>query len=670
MRRRTVIGGLPLGIMGYAGLAGSGGAAARRSPGVRGAVFNRAPLAAQPFVPLPLGSIRARGWLAVQLRTMASGLTGDLDRYYPVVGPDNAWLGGTGDAWERGPYWIDGLVPLAHLLDDPALKAKARPWIDHAIKSQLPSGYFGPPDDKGTAPNDHGVQRNNSADWWPRMVMLKVLQQHHELTGDPRVLRLMRSYFAYQLRELPKKPLSHWTQWARHRGGDNLASVLWLYNRTGDRSLLTLARLLTAQTSDWTAGFRAEQPPSAHGVNVAMGVKQPAVAYLVDGDAGRLQALRHGLAFLERDHGQVTGMFSGDEPLHGTNPIQGTELCTIVEFMFSLQIAGQISGDAAMFDRLERITYNALPTQVTDDYMARQYFQQPNQVMISRDVEQYAQQHGGTSQLIGLLDGYPCCTVNMHQGWPKFVNSLWAASSDGGLAALAYGPSVARVEIDGVSVEAEQEGAYPFEDGVRITLKLNRPHRFPLHLRVPGWAAGATIRVGGSEPQPAVAGGFVRLDRTWRDGDRIEMSLPAQVKRSSWHKRLMSLERGPLVFALAVDGREREVGRRAGVPSLEVDPVSPWNYALDPDAAVKVERGSPASDRPWTLAAAPISLSTTGRKVPDWTRYHQTHGSLPFSPVATGEPSETLRLVPYGSTTLRMSEFPVVVKKSKNPSTA
>src|SRR5690606_4567628 len=112
------------------------------------------------------------------------------------------------------------------------------------------------------------------------------LQQHHEATGDRRVLDFMSRYFAYQRRQLPTQPLDHWTKWARHRGGENTASALWLYNRTGERSLVELARTLVSQTSDWTAGFAAEQPPTAHGVNVAMGVKQPALAYLLDGRSG------------------------------------------------------------------------------------------------------------------------------------------------------------------------------------------------------------------------------------------------------------------------------------------------------------------------------------------------------------------------------------------------
>ena len=174
---------------------------------------NRAPLREKPFVKLPLGAIRAEGWLRDQLQRQADGLTGHLDSVYPeVMGPRNGWLGGDGDVWERGPYWIDGLLPLAYILDDGQLKAKVQPWVEWALQSQREDGYFGPAQDY---PYEAGLQRDNSADWWPRMVVLKILQQYYSATGDRRVVDFMTRYFRYQLKTLPEKPLGHWTFWAR-----------------------------------------------------------------------------------------------------------------------------------------------------------------------------------------------------------------------------------------------------------------------------------------------------------------------------------------------------------------------------------------------------------------------------------------------------------------------
>jgi hypothetical protein len=94
---------------------------------------SRPPLAPVVFVPLPLGSVKPLGWLHNQLSIQARGLSGHIDEFWPDLGPDSAWLGGTGEAWERGPYYLDGLVPLAYLLGEEALIAKAQKWIDWTL---------------------------------------------------------------------------------------------------------------------------------------------------------------------------------------------------------------------------------------------------------------------------------------------------------------------------------------------------------------------------------------------------------------------------------------------------------------------------------------------------------------------------------------------------------
>ncbi len=173
---------------------------------------NREPLVPKPYMELPLDAIEPEGWLKYQLQTMAKGMTGRLDQLYPeVVGDRNGWLGGDGDGWERGPYWIDGLLPLAHILKDPSLRAKANRWVDWTLNNQAEDGYLGPVPFASPPEPEPGLQRGRRRDWWPKMVMLKVLQQHYMATGDRRVVRALTRYFRYQLEELPKTPLGHWS---------------------------------------------------------------------------------------------------------------------------------------------------------------------------------------------------------------------------------------------------------------------------------------------------------------------------------------------------------------------------------------------------------------------------------------------------------------------------
>lgn len=672
-----------------------------------GAATNRPPLHPKAFAELPLGAIQPRGWLRVQLERMRDGLTGNLDqRYEKIVGPRNGWLGGDGDGWERGPYWLDGLVPLGWLLQDERLLAKARPWIEWSLAHQEPSGYFGPKRFDHPPASEPGIQKTPREDWWPRMVMLKVLQQHYSATGDTRVLDLMRRYFRYQREQLPKTPLDHWSFWGNRRGGDNLMVVYWLFNQTGESWLLELADLLHQQTFPWTDVFLNSNPEpspdlghlypyntdnrypfdqslirrlsvgqlqSFHCVNLAQGIKQPVIYYQQHPQPRYLEAVKRALADIARHHGQPQGMFGGDEPTHGNQPTQGIELCSIVELMFSLESMLAITGDLDLADHLERIAYNALPAQTTPDFQQRQYFQCANQVLVSRARRNFYEDdyHAGTDLCFGLLTGYACCTCNMHQGWPKLAQNLWFATPDQGLAALVYAPSQVEWTVgEGVRVRIVEDTNYPFEETVRFRLQLNQPAAFPLHLRVPSWAVTTRARVNEQELKLTPQNRLLSIRRTWRDADELVLEFGAKVRVSRWAENSAAVERGPLVFALRVEEDWRRVANSDAYGDYdEIHPKSPWNYGLleaavnAPESGFELVQSGAFPEYPWTLRDAPLELRTRGKRIPEWQLYNHQAGPLPHSRPALhlqSSPSEALTLLPYGCTRLRVTEFPVV----------
>lgn len=645
---------------------------------------NREPLLTKPYMELPIGAVKPEGWLKEQLHLMADGMTGNLDTLYEaVMGPRNGWLGGDGDVWERGPYWIDGLLPLAHILGDQALIDKVQPWIEWALASQKENGYFGPDTDR---PYEYGLQRDNSHDWWPKMVVLKVLKQHYDATGDERVIPFMLNYFKYQLQELPKTPLGHWTFWGSYRGGDNLYVVYWLYSITGEEWLLELGDIIAEQTIDWAGAFAEGTMLSSlfrvHCVNLAQGWKEPIVHYQRTHDEANLEAMDIAYEDLMRTHGWPNGLYGGDELMHTGNPTQGSELCTAVEMMWSLEKMIEITGRTDWADWLERIAFNALPTQVTDNYDARQYYQQLNQVEVSRKNRNFRVCYNGTDQLFGLLAGYPCCTSNLHQGWPKFTRNLWFATEDRGLAALYYSPSNVTAKVaHGVNVNFVEETNYPFSGNIKfnfsIAEKKVKKVSFPLHLRVPGWCDEATITVNGQPWKSAKSGDIVKIYREWTSGDVVEIEMPMEVEISRWWENSATVERGPLVYALRIgeDWRtvqdDRKFGARYGDSYYEVYPTSPWNYCLLEDD-IKAENVAErftvvereVSGYPWNLENAPLEIHATGKRMEEWGMYNGSHGPLPFSPqyqTPLGE-AEEIVLIPYGCTTLRITEFPVASK--------
>jgi hypothetical protein len=655
-------------------LAAENGQPARRpaKPGRnRHYASNRAPLVESAYVPLPLGSVRPSGWLRGQLEGWARGMTGRLDEVWPDVGPANGWLGGDGDVWERGPYWLDGLLPLAHLLEDDRLIAKADRWVEWSLASPRSDGYFGPTGEKAQRRTRRAVA---GEDWWPKMVMLKVLQSHHEATGDARVLDLMTNYFRYQLRELPAKPLGHWTWWGRQRGGENLSSVHWLYNRTGDANLLELGALLNEQTERWK-GRETHDPGRWHVVNTAMGVKQPGVWYAQSGDPADLAAVHALLDWLTVVHGQPQGIWSGDEELHGTDPGQGVETCAVVEYMFSLEQLLAIAGDLRHAEILERVAYSALPAALSPAFGGRHYFQRPNQVACTLGRRSFTVRHEDDT-LIGLETGYGCCTANLHQGWPKFVQHLWYATPDDGLAALVYGPCEVTARVgDGAEVRLVEETDYPFEETVRIRVRGPDGVRFPLHLHVPSWAEGASLAVAGATQPTPPAGSVARIERAWRDGDVVELRLPMTVRASRWHENSAALSMGPMLLALGRTERWTTVPDRKAGPfeAFEIRTGDAWNYGVRQsdletagDAFEVVRR--PVLAQPWAVAGAPgpaggppVEVRGVGRRVPEWSLYGVDAGPLPWSPIRNEGPDEEITLVPYGSTKIRLSELPVTI---------
>lgn len=643
---------------------------------------NREPLTHKPYMELPLGAVRPEGWLKDQLERMAKGMTGHLDSLYPqVMGKRNGWLGGNGDMWERGPYWIDGLVPLAYILDDPDLKAKVQPWIEWALSSQRNDGYFGPSVDLDP---EKGLQRNRTQDWWPRIVVLKFLKQYYDATSDERIIPFMTRYFHYQLDQLPAHPLNHWSVWAQERGGDNLMLVYWLYNITGEKFLLDLGDLLARQTSDWKSRFSDRTTLTSlfalHCVDLAQGLKEPVVRYQATKDTSYISAIDTGLADIRRTIGWPTGLYGADEMLHSGNPTQGSELCSAVEMMFSLEKMIEITGRTDWADLLERVAYNTLPTQITDNFDARQYYQQINQVDISIERRNFMTSYQGTAQSFGLLTGFPCCTSNLHQGWPKFTRNLWYASDDGGLSATAYAPCrVSALVGDGVQVTVREETDYPFDGQIRFLLNIEDRDRvaFPLHLRIPGWCTSVTVSVNGETISQGKAGEGLVLNREWSDGDILVLDLPMRITISRWYENSAVVERGPLVYALKIGEQwdKIQIGERFdgqfGEWCYQVHATTPWNYCLlekdvnnpDLDSCFQVEQRK-LSGYPWNPENAPIQILAKGKRLPSWKMYNGSTGPIPYSLQYQEEtgPEETLVLIPYGCTTLRITEFPVTSK--------
>jgi hypothetical protein len=626
-------------------------------------------LAAPAFRPLPLGSISPAGWLRRQLRIQADGLSGHLDEFWPDVG-QSQWFGGQAEGWERAPYWLDGVIPLAWLIDDAALKARITRYMDHIVTHQREDGWFSP------YPLDAVTKRY---DMWAILLANKVLVQYHEATGDDRVLKAVEKSLRAMRDGMDRTPLYNW---GSYRWFEGLIPVFYVYEKTGEKWLLDLGRKLRAQGFDYPEFYKGEEVTvptprrglwkwGKHVVNTGMAVKASALAWRLDRRDGDRTFPSRMIEILDRCHGQVTGMFTGDECLAGKNPVQGTELCAVVEFLYSLEILLSIFGEPAFGDRLERVAFNALPATFTPDMWAHQYDQQVNQAQCTINPDHMWTTNGPESNLYGLEPNYGCCTSNMHQGWPKFCAHLWMQTPGEGIAAVAYAPSTARFQSRGIPVTVALDTEYPFRETMKITVKTDRAARFPLLLRVPAWAEGATLKIADRDETRLKPGTFHRVDREWAGTVDLDLRFPMRVAATPRYNEGVAIERGPLVYSLSPGETWTRVNadkphRELPHGDFEVRPATPWNYGLlvdekHPEASVRFEE-RPVGDKPFSPEGAGVAARIQGRLLRNWRLAHGWAAEFAPGQQESTEPLQDLTLIPYGCTNIRITEFPRLKK--------
>ncbi|MDY0094100.1 MAG: glycoside hydrolase family 127 protein [Candidatus Vecturithrix sp.] len=626
----------------------------------------RKPCLQQPyFRPFPLGSITPLGWLKNQLRIQADGLSGHLDEFWPDI-KDSAWFGGNAEGWERAPYWLDGFIPLAYTLDDPTLKARAQHYIEYIMEHQHDDGWLGP-----------GYEHHQRHDIWSLFLALKALIQYDEAAHDSRVLTTVEKSLRGIDRHIDTAPLFNWAQF---RWFEALIPLYWLYERTGGEWVLELAVKLHAQGFNWSAFFEhwpMTEPTEmkrwnymSHVVNNAMAIKAHGLWQRLSGKETDRTAVYDMIEQLDRCHGMATGVFTGDECLAGTSPIHGTELCAVVEYMYSLEILLSVFGDPAFGDRLEKIAFNALPATFSPDMWSHQYVQQINQIECSIREKRPWNTNDPDANIFGLEPHYGCCTANLSQGWPKFTAHLWMQTADQGLAAVAYAPNVVIASIQGARVEIITETEYPFRERLKLNVNTDSSVQFPLLLRIPQWAAGAAISLGSGEVILPQSGAFHRLEREWKQGiTEVTITFPMPPQLTHRPRNTVAIERGPLVYGLKIGEKWKRVNadkpyRELPHADYEVYATTPWNYGLeateDTFEQTLIFTEQPFSQNPFSPEGAPITCQARGRRIPEWQNEHGSAGILPEHPVTSSEPEETLTLIPYGCTNLRVTEFPVL----------
>jgi len=217
------------------------------------------------------------------------------------------------------------------------------------------------------------------------------------------------------------------------------------------------------------------------------------------------------------------------------------ESCASIGLVFWAHRMNLLTKDARYVNVLERVLYNSLPAGIslTGD---RFFYVNP---LASRG------DHHRKSWY-----ACACCPPNFARFFPTLGGYVYAVDHNGIYVNL-YVTGRAETLVDGVPVKLEQKTDYPWDGAVRLTVSPHAEKPFALCLRLPDWCPKAEAKVNG-EPlnEPSVAAGYLRIERAWKPGDSVELSLAMPIQRIRANPRVpadrgrVALQRGPILYAV------------------------------------------------------------------------------------------------------------------------
>lgn len=596
--------------------------------------------------------IKPHGWIKRQLEIQAEGLCGNLDKVWPDV-RDSAWIGGNCEGWERVPYWLDGFIPLAYLLENEDMISRAKKYIDAIVSSQKQDGWICPCKD----------DERKTYDTWAVQLISKVLVVYYECSGDERIptviYNTLKNYY-----NLLKNGTIELFDWAKYRWFETFIAINFLYKKYQEDWIKDLAKILKEQGADYNDSVKLWEKPinhwkfETHIVNIAMMLKSEAVScdILDKPYTDNAEYLR---SILDKYNGTVYESFTGDECLSGLSAIQGTELCAIVEQMYSYELLYAYTGDSKWAERLEVLAFNALVATVSDDMWTHQYDQMSNQISCERfQGNPIFTTNGKESHLFGLEPNFGCCTANFGQGWPKFALSAFMHKDNTVISSVML-PS--ELTADGIHIILETD--YPFKNSAKYKISSEKDFKFVI--RTPSFAKNVNINGSHADNNEAIF--------NVKGGEDLEISIDFETLPTfrSRPNGLTALGCGSLIFSVPIcyETRMHEyvkngVERKFPYCDYELIPKSNWNYAFCSEELLL--KTNEISSIPFSSKNPPVTIKTSLQPI-DWgfeERYDTVCAKIPHSTEPISDAVE-MELVPYGCAKLRMTELPLNNKNAQ-----
>ncbi|KAL0067433.1 hypothetical protein AAF712_005419 [Marasmius tenuissimus] len=485
--------------------------------------------------------------------------------------------------------------------------------------------------------------------------------------------------------------------WAQTRWEDFVIALQWLYDfhPNGNQDLLldTMKRLKSSGVP-WEQVFDPNLFPktategirnptgfglSWHGVNLAEGLKGLPASYRWTRNQTDLDVISKGWDMLFQYHGRPSGIYAADEYLAGLEAIRGTELCLVVETMFSGSYLYQVIGDpkskgsptTPFLPPLLAVRLVSSPQMILKgliwlkDMWSRQYLQQQNQIASQNMNPNPFPNDGAYSNVFGLEPNYPCCTVNFPQGWPKFITNAFVTTPDSSSLVQVYlGPFSTTTTLAGSNkVTVQVDTIYPFSDDLTVTVTAAKAYTH--YVRIPAWVVGGTIAINGAAAQAVKPSNGLQAVPVAAGTTKFVLHLPAQITTESRPHGSIAVHRGPLNYAFDIPRTQTVLKSNPQQPlakDLQFKAAGSWQYAIDPSSLkfVNTPPSNGALPSPvFDSGKPPLSITATACLI-NWPTAGDTFAaSPPTNPACTGAKT-TITLRPYGSTKLRISEFPVM----------
>ncbi|MCR5750974.1 MAG: glycoside hydrolase family 97 catalytic domain-containing protein [Kiritimatiellae bacterium] len=646
-----------------------------------------------------LSKTRPAGWLAEVCRLQAEGLGGHPEALsYPydtcLWAGEIPRMGRHGQDWwryEQTAYYTDGLIRLGYATGNESFIEKGVAGIEYTLANAAPDGHLGHPSLWDAA----SYKLKDGFDMWPLAVFFRVMKAKYDASPDERIpAALRRNFLNYDSKHV-----------SRLRNIVNVEGLLWTYAHTGDKRLLDLAeeawnlrRPLPPEKKNELAPQNCSNDDAIHmhGVTYCEEMKVPMLLAAYTGKREYFEQAVNVERKLVRDHMLPDGCPTSAERTLGNNVHVCHETCDVVDYTWSLGYFLETTGDAAYADRIERCVFNAGFGAIGDDFRSLQYFSNVNQFIATSNSDHNPQNYGTTWMQYRPTHETECCAGNVSRIVPNFIARMWMKDKEGRPVAALYGPS----EIDFGWAKIKEETKYPFDGKIVFRFSVKEPTESAFTYRVPGWCrSGASVKVNGKSVAAAKPGVFATIERKFADGDMIELDFPMDVRFEELARRHVVdnkdvkrgvkraagkfsnasqgtvVSRGPLLFAYPIPTERTEDaeehanmnGKKSANPefkSWNLRPAGPFNYALAAHSAEVVgsgEKGTGAGDG-FFRNPSDVRIRVSVKRI-EWNLDEDRFTpDLPERPAIIGDGVETIELVPYGATMLRLGAFPDVSK--------